>query len=72
MTPIDEVESALSKLSVDELHKVESMIHRLYKERGEGLVYSDDYGDWSEDDQIALAGATFDIVDSGHADSKAG
>ncbi|MBG89363.1 MAG: hypothetical protein CMO80_21050 [Verrucomicrobiales bacterium] len=57
---ISDLETSLSELSTNKLKEIEGFIHRLYRDRGEGLVYDDFHGTWSEDDQIALAGRVWD------------
>jgi hypothetical protein len=62
-----ELLAALSDLDTGELKRIESRITELYRQRGEGIVFDDDYGIWTEDDQAGLAAESLATVDSGKA-----
>ncbi len=62
MHTIQEITSALSDLSTDELHHIEQAIHNLYRARHEHIIYDDDYGIWTEADQISAAAAVFNLL----------
>lgn len=53
----------LPELKTAELKLIESRILDLYRERGEGIIFDDDYGVWTEEDQAALAAEALEIID---------
>jgi hypothetical protein len=55
MSTVEEIESLLSNLSTQELHRIERSIHELYRQRNERIVYNDSYGVWTEEDQASAA-----------------
>jgi uncharacterized protein YacL (UPF0231 family) len=63
MPTIQEITTALSNLNTDELHYIEQTIHNLYRARHECIIYDDDYGIWTEQDQISAAAAVFNLLD---------
>ncbi len=74
MTTLTEIESAVADLSTEELRAVERMLHRLYQQRGLGLVYDDGMGVMTEEDLIAEGDAAFqayDRAEEAHATAEA-
>ena len=63
MHTIQEITAVLSNLSTDELHHIERAIHNLYRARCEHIIYDDDYGVWTEQDQISASAAVFNLLD---------
>jgi len=63
MHTIQEITAVLSNLSTDELHHIERTNHNLYRARCEHIIYDDDYGIWTEQDQISAAAAVFNLLD---------
>ena len=63
MGTIQEITAALLNLSTDELHHIEQVIHDLYRARREHIIYDDDYGVWTERDQLSAAAAAFKLID---------
>ena len=60
---VQEITAALSNLSTDELLYIEQVIQNLYKGRGEHIIYNDDYGIWTEQDQLSVADESFKLLD---------
>ena len=63
MRTIQEITAALPNLSTDELQCIEQTIHDLYRARHETIIYDDDYGIWTEQDQILAAEEIFRRLD---------
>ncbi len=63
MSTIQEITRALTSLSTDELQHIEQAIHDLYRDRCERIIYDDDYGIWTEQDQNLAAAAVFKLLD---------
>ena len=59
MGTIQEIEASLPNLSTDELQHIERIIRDLYRARHETIIYDDDYGIWTEQDQISVAAEVF-------------
>ena len=60
---IQKITTALQNLSADELHHVEQVIHNLYRARHRCVIYDDDYGIWTEQDQVSVAAEVFVLLD---------
>lgn len=63
MRTIQEITEALPNLSIDELRHIERAIHNLYRSCRECIIYDDDYGIWTEHDQILAAEEIFRRLD---------
>lgn len=63
MSTIQEITAALSNLSTDELQHIERAIHDLYRVRRERIIYDDNYGIWTEQDQNSVAAEVFELLD---------
>ena len=63
MRTIQEIEASLPNLSTDELQHIERIIRDLYRARHETIIYDDDYGIWTEQDQISVAAEVFELLD---------
>ena len=63
MRTIQEITASLPNLSTDELQHIEQVICELYRARCEGIIYDDDYGIWTEEDQNSVAAAVFELLD---------
>ena len=63
MRTIQEITAALPNLSTDELQHIERVIRDLYRERHETIIYDDDYGVWTEQDQNSVAAEVFELLD---------
>ena len=50
-----EISQSLDSLSGKELVELEHMVHASRASRGDTAVYDDNYGHWTEDDQISTA-----------------
>ena len=59
MRTIQEITAVLPNLSTDELSHIEKAIHNLYRARHEHIIYDDDYGIWTEQDQISAGRSSF-------------
>lgn len=58
-----EITAALPNLSTDELQHLEEVIHILYRNRDTHIIYDDDYGVWTEQDQNSAAAEAFKLFD---------
>ncbi len=63
MSTIQEITAALPNLSTDELQHIERVIRDLYRERHETIIYDDDYGIWTEQDQVSVAAEVFQLFE---------
>ena len=63
MSTIEEITAALPNLSTDELRHIERVIRDLYRARHETIIYDDDYGIWTEQDQNSVAAEVFELLD---------
>ena len=63
MRTIQEITAALPNLSTDELQHIERVIRDLYRARHETIIYDDDYGIWTEQDQVSTAAQVFELFD---------
>ena len=63
MRTMQEITEALPNLSTDELQHIERVIRDLYRARHETIIYDDDYGIWTEQDQNSVAAQVFELFD---------
>ena len=63
MRTVQEIEVSLPNLSTDELQHIERVIRELYRTRYETIIYYDDYGIWTEQDQLSVAAEVFELLD---------
>ncbi len=63
MSTIQEITTALLNLTTDELQSIEQAIHILYRTREAHIIYDDDYGIWTEQDQNFAAAEVFRLFD---------
>ena len=63
MRTVQEIEASLPNLSTDELQRIERIIHDLYRVRRERIIYDDNYGIWTEQDQNSVAAEVFKLLD---------
>jgi hypothetical protein len=68
MSTVAEIDAALPKLTADELARVEHAVHKLYRQRGGGIIYDDSHGTVTEEDLIASADEAFQVYDKTEAD----
>jgi hypothetical protein len=64
MIKLKTIENTLSKLKIEELEYIESIIHKIYRERKANIIYDDDYGVWTEDDQMSIFQEIIDTIDN--------
>ena len=67
MHTIQEITAALPNLSTDELQHIEQEIHNLYRTCDEHIIYDDDYGIWTEQDQNLVAAEVFRLLEKEEA-----
>ncbi len=67
MHTIQEITTALPNLTTDELQHIEQEIHNLYRTRDEHIIYDDDYGIWTEQDQNLVAAEVFRLLEKEEA-----
>ncbi len=63
VSTFQEITAALPNLSSDELQHLEEVIHILYRKRESHIIYDDDYGTWTEQDQNSAAAEVFRLLD---------
>ena len=63
MSTLAEIEAVLPRLTVEELMRVESLLHKLQRKRHAGVICDDAYGLWSEEDQASATVEAWDILD---------
>ena len=63
MSTFAEIEEVLPRLTVEELMRVESLLHKLQRQRHAGAIYDDTYGVWTEEDQASVAAEAWDALD---------
>ena len=63
MLTTQEIEASLPNLSTDDLQHIERVIRDLYRERHETIIYDDDYGIWTEQDQVSVAAEVFQMFE---------
>lgn len=63
MLTAQEIEASLTNLSTNELRHIEQIIRDLYRARHEMIIYDDDYGIWTEQDQNSLAAEVFELLE---------
>ncbi|HEY3853068.1 MAG TPA: hypothetical protein VGO67_01595 [Verrucomicrobiae bacterium] len=63
MSTVLEIETALPKLTTEELRRVEQAVHQQYRERHNGIIYDDSHGVMTEADLIASADEAFLVYD---------
>ena len=63
MHTVQEIEASLPNLSTDELQHIERAIHDLYRARRERIIYDDNHGIWTEQDQNSVAVKVFELLD---------
>lgn len=68
MSTLAEIEVAVTRLNTRELVHLEQTLHRLYRERGDAVIYDDKHGVVTEADLIASADEAFQAYDREEAD----
>ncbi|MCG9133127.1 hypothetical protein J5I95_15730 [Candidatus Poribacteria bacterium] len=63
MRTVEKIMASLPNLSTDELQDIEQAIHDLYRVRRERIIYDDNYGIWTEQDQNSVAVEVFELLD---------
>lgn len=63
MNNLAEIVAAVPRLSDDELREVEPLLPAEYRRRHPQPVYSDLYGDWTEEGQMGVAARVFALPD---------
>ena len=63
MRTIEKIIAVLPNLSTDELRHIEQVIQDLYRARHEAIIYDDDYGIWTEQDQNSVVAEIFGLLD---------
>jgi len=73
MSTVSEITSALPNLNTEELQQVERALISIYRQRKSGIIFDDEYGVWTEEDQMAAADRAFQMLDKAEQkDKKAG
>ena len=64
MSTLAEIENALTQLSAEDLLRVEAALHRLQRERKQGIIFDEAYGIWTEEDQSSVAAEAWSLMES--------
>ena len=64
MSTVAEITKALPKLSDEELRSVERALISIYRQRRTGILYDDQHGVWTEEDQRSAADQAFALMDA--------
>jgi len=59
MSTVGEIEAALSKLTTEELRRVDEAVHQQFRQRRDGILYDDSHGVVTEGDLITSAEEAF-------------
>ena len=63
MSTLAEIEEVLPRLTVEELMRVESLLHKLQRQRRVGVIYDDACGLWTVEDQASVVAEAWDVID---------
>ena len=63
MSTVAEITNVLPELSTQELQKIERALISVYRQRKTGIIFDDAYGVWTEEDQAAVAGQAFALME---------
>ncbi len=70
---VADITNVLPNLSTEELQQVERALICIYRQRKSGIIFDDEYGVWTEEDQMAVADQVFQMLDQAEQkDKKAG
>ena len=70
MSTVSEITSALPNLNTEELQQVERALISIYRQRKSGIIYDDEYGVWTEEDQMAVGDQAFQMLDKAEQKGK--
>ena len=70
MSTLAEIEDALPKLNAEELMRVEAALHRIQRERKQGIIFDDAYGVWTEEDQASVAAEAWSLLEDDGSNPK--
>lgn len=70
MSTVAEITNVLPNLSTEELQQVERTLISIYRQRKSGIIFDDDYGVWTEEDQMAVADQAFRMLDKAEQKGK--
>jgi len=63
MSTVADITNVLPNLSTEELQQVERALISIYRQRKSGIIFDDDYGVWTEEDQTVVADQAFQMLD---------
>ena len=69
MSTVADITKALDQLDVEQLLQIEGRIHALQRQRSNGVIFDDDYGLWTEEDQASAAVQAWEILEASEAKS---
>lgn len=67
MSTVAEIEAVLPNLNSEELLRLEAALRRVQQERKTGVIYDDEYGVWTEEDQLSAAAEAWGAMEAGTA-----
>lgn len=63
MSTFAEIENAMPQLNAEELMRGEPALHRLQRERSQGILFDDARSLWTEDDQTSIAVVAWGVME---------
>jgi hypothetical protein len=69
MSTVAEIKAALPRLSAEDLIVIEGELHQLQRKASGGVIFDDDYGVWTEEDQASVAAEAWEMLDGKPAKS---
>ena len=64
MNTVQEIASAIPDLTVEELFHVETLLRQARRQRHAGIIFDDDYGLWTEEDQVSAGAEALAVIES--------
>lgn len=69
MSTVADINLALDQLDVAQLLQVEGRIHALQRQKSSGIIFDDDYGLWTEEDQASAAAQAWEVLEAGESEA---
>ena len=69
MSTVADINLALDKLDVAQLLQVEGRINALQRQKSSGIIFDDDYGLWTEEDQASAAAQAWEVLEAGESEA---
>ncbi len=69
MSTVADITKALDQLDVEQLLQIEGRIHALHREKTNGIIFDDEYGLWTEEDQASAAVEAWAVLEAAESRS---